>query len=332
MEAHTPPKPAPLTSLAPKLSIFTLRPTAHTEAPPRQAPKRPEKRRRLGIALFALLVPSVALALGLNHESPRRAPVPYINGAPQPKETQSGNRERWATPAVRIHVDDSVNALGTGALEAVHLAFGTWVASGAALPAMTFDTTSGTQLSLKPDGKNSVLLAPIDLPGHKSDLAITISFVDQTSGQIVEADVVLNAKKAYALLDGTPKSSAAQQDDEGEDSAEVPGCSGVYDVQNVVTHEAGHFFGLDEDRDDSGSTMYFKTGKCEIRKRDLSPPESVVMADLYQAPAGESADGGSGAQAGGCRLPQAPVSGGARSALLVLGLVAVAHGRRRRRH
>src|SRR5688572_1952266 len=176
-------------------SIFTLRPMAHTEKPPPSVEDRDAtvRRRAAWIALFvALGGGAIALTVWVLHPGKRSEPTPsmvFLNGAPATKETPSGAIERWAGNAeLTIAIDSSIDQLGDGARESVFEAFGTWIESGASLPKVRFDSTQGVQPSLRPDGKNVVMYAPIEIPGHKNDVAVTIGFADDKTGRLLEAD------------------------------------------------------------------------------------------------------------------------------------------------
>lgn len=290
----TVPAPRSTFSVAPILSIFTLRPKAHTVKPPEDVAPGSPTRRRTRVALWGLAaVLTGTTALGAwhfaNSKAPKRArheaPAVYVNGAPKEKHSAHGKIQRWGAGGLTLKIDASVESLGPGALAAVQSGFGAWIASDATLPSLTFDTTSGLTPKLAPDGVNAVMVAPIEIPGHKHDLALTVTFVDEGTGRIIESDVIINSKMDHAVLAG------------------VEGCDHKYDLQSVVAHEAGHFFGLGEDEEDQSTTMFYKTAKCDLGKRDLEPPDRTVMAGLYlqPAPPGGGAEGeADGDTGGGC--------------------------------
>jgi hypothetical protein len=117
------------------------------------------------------------------------------------------------------------------------------------------------------DGVNRLLLGPITVPGQEGDLAITISYADTDAGERIEADTIFNNAYDWTSIGSGTDQRAA--------------CRNRYDLQNVGTHEAGHFFGLDEDYQDQSTTMYVSSMPCQISKRTLSHSDVPVMSGLY---------------------------------------------------
>jgi MYXO-CTERM domain-containing protein len=205
-----------------------------------------------------LLASCASLAL-LGFTSPESDPQRNV-GAPEIKISESGNPTRWHAPSVDITLDPSLDKLGPGAKDAVRFAFGTWIETDARTPALAFDSATKEHGKAKRDGVNRVIAAPITLPGHENDLAITISYVD-SSGAILEADVIINTRQKF-------------------DIDAVGSCEG-YDLRSIATHEAGHFFGLGEDREDDQAAMFYKTSKCETNKRILTLSDVAGIESLY---------------------------------------------------
>ena len=337
-------RPVPGGSLPPKLrSIFTLRPVSHTEQPPPEPPKpddpegspgpSPRSRARwLAVTVVGLTLAGAAVFAWRSAPSAPKTVV-FVNGAAKAKETPNGSQQRWASGEVTVVIDSSFDTLGPGAREAVQTAFGTWVGSGAKLPNLRFDSANQLKATVGQDGVSSVVFAPIELEGHTNDLAITIGYADATTGRLVEADIIVNAKKPFAIVQQLANAPNAdgKAPGEDEDSGEAKDCHGAYDLQNVVTHEAGHFFGLDEDKDDKQATMFYKTGKCELHKRNLTPPDLAVMSALYLRPIAAGPETDTGAGCGGASIAGQRRSngGGALLALLTLSLGAFVRRSRR---
>lgn len=234
----------------------------------------------------------VAAVLGgsrLTHEHVAEPVEHVVSGTPGFRTINDGTNERWAAGRVTIVIDGSVGKLGTSADDAVKAAFGAWAASGANLPALMFDVRDVHGQAAR-DGVNRVLLAPITLPGHEKDVAVTVAYVNEANGEIQEADIILNAAYPFgALADG------ASGDSEKED------CGLHYDVQSIVTHESGHFFGLGEDLTDPKASMYFRSTPCEIHKRNLTESDRGTMASLYKTESSRGVPSGPPPPAtGGC--------------------------------
>ena len=98
-------------------------------------------------------------------------------------------------PEVEVVIDDSVQAITPEAEQAIVQAFGAWLSASPHLPELNIEHGRGLKPRLDPDGVNAVVYAPIEFPGHEDDLAITIGFSDEETGEITEADI------GYLILD-----------------------------------------------------------------------------------------------------------------------------------
>lgn len=136
-----------------------------------------------------------------------------------------------------------------------------------------------------------------------SALAVTVTTYDADSGRITDADVAINGEHY--------RWSAAS-----DESA----CTGGFDLQNTLTHELGHAFGLAHEMTDHAATMYPTADPCETSKRDLDVEDMRGLSYLYvvvgPADAGCSVGGRSG-------------PGDAPSLVLVALVLAARLGRRR---
>jgi len=263
----------------------------------------------------------------------RAGPAPLaqiVSGNPALKKGTDGDSVRWHSPASKIYFDASLDNAGKHAREAVQLGFGTWIGSGAKLPSLNFDSTTGAKFGQLPNGKSEVMYGPITLAGHENDLALTVTFSDPKTGEVVESDMIFNSKHPYGVLPYSPM-SIAQSASIGNSS----GCDQKYDLQSVATHEAGHFFGLGEDFDSKPATMYYTTGRCETNKRVLQNSDETTMNTLYlasnmQASADDPSQQTAAAKGcGGARIGQGRTSGSVPM-LSLLGLLGFVGWRRRR--
>ncbi|MCG8555683.1 MAG: matrixin family metalloprotease [Proteobacteria bacterium] len=154
---------------------------------------------------------------------------------------------------------------------------------------------------------------------------LTFVWHNTTNGEIVDADMELNDARQDRL-------------------AVCPdtGCpSGTVDLQNVVTHEAGHFLGLGHSQF-SRATMAFQATGGEITKRTLADDDRLGLCTIYKPgtlPAecdfmpvnGWAAECGVPLAGGcGCSLPGSRIPLRLPWTALALGLAAVFIARTRR--
>lgn len=271
-------------------SFLSLRSTASTVAPDGEAsaspepPKRPGARRKLWF--FATIASLIGVTAAGALKSTEHVSSHVHSGSPGYRQSKTGKYQHWKKKALTIHLDDSIAKLG--ATEAVTRAFAHWVESDPRLPDITFDTGE-TSATPKHDGKSTISFARITIPGHERDLAITMTYSEDQSGEIVEADVVLNSIYAMAVLEAredqwrrnhrgehdSDSGSRTSMSDESKD------CQNRYDVQSIATHEAGHFFGLGEDPVELDATMFQTIDQCETHKRVLSTTDIAAVSTLY---------------------------------------------------
>ncbi|MCB9612737.1 MAG: matrixin family metalloprotease [Sandaracinus sp.] len=147
--------------------------------------------------------------------------------------------------------------------------------------------------------------------------ALTTTWFSTRTGEIFDADMELNEQQwGWGLCP-----------DEG--------CSdGRVDLENTVTHELGHFFGIAHTPESDEATMWACADEGETLKRSLEADDIEAICSIYgpgelsatcdytprggfDATCGDSRDGC------GCSAPGLPArSAGGAVALVVLGLVA----------
>ncbi len=175
---------------------------------------------------------------------------------------------------------------------------------------------------------NAIAFVPeldIDDP---SVIALTSVWFSTSTGVIFDADIMINEKQGpYEVCPDV-------------------GCIGVMrpqDLQNVLTHEIGHFLGLAHS-DVTDATMFAQAGAGETKKRTLAPDDVAGICDAY--PPGSLPDtcdftpkGGrdltchTGGGGRGCAVTTAPgaPAGTGSAAVPLLGLVALGAAFVRRR-
>lgn len=116
------------------------------------------------------------------------------------------------------------------------------------------------------DGQNVVVWG--NVPGGA--IAVTYIWYNSTTGYAVEVDTVMGRSLPWSY---TPADNPDQ----------VCGDLYSYDVQNILTHEVGHWMGLDDlyEYPDHDLTMYGYGDKGELKKDTLMTGDSAGIARLY---------------------------------------------------
>ena len=159
-------------------------------------------------------------------------------------------------------------------------------------------------------------------------IATTTTTSNRFTGQINDTDIEINdatasdgTKFTFTAVDGPPCGDVNQT-----------GCVRI-DVQNTVTHEAGHTLGLDH-TPDPNATMYATAPEGETSKRVLGTDDIQGICDIYPRGA-ETVTGNADpvklelSKGGGCGCSQAQTGPGAALAAAALLLQMRRRSRRR---
>lgn len=184
------------------------------------------------------------------------------------KSTGAGDPIRWPDGKVVVDVAMGESTFGItpemGEGAAI-LALQHWSAEVAdTLILVVSDSEMGSQ-KIAQDGISAIRWGNEAGPFVDPDaLATTYLTYRTTTGQVTEADIVVNAVDYEWTVVGNTH------------------CDQRYDLQNILTHEAGHFFGLSHAKDQVESTMFPSAGFCETSKRDLAVDDKQGISFLYE--------------------------------------------------
>jgi hypothetical protein len=221
------------------------------------------------------------------------------------KHTTQGQPLRWTESSVSYVIDPSVAAQVPGGAEAVAAAVGAWSGQGGA-PALS--TTAGWSAGkIAVDGQNTVLFAPPDFAAVGGALAVTVLSYQESTGAIVDADIVINGKHPFAVLGASARASKnmtpVSTDGSSSDGDDGSGGGPRFDFQHVVAHEAGHSLGLADVHDQSGPLMYVYTMPDDASVRAPSPDDVDGIEQAYAGSTDRSGGCGTASVAGGRARP-----------------------------
>lgn len=247
--------------------------------------------------------------------------APGVARAHSEQLLSTGQTVRWHRSAVTFVVDPTMFDRGTlrDPLRIVSQSAGAWRGNG---HVPRFEVRPGRLGEPGYDANRSDNTSGIALYKHnfpqrfdRAVLALTLLTRNSVTGEIVDADVIVDAERnRFAEITG-------------------PGLVGLpgapNDYQNVITHEFGHVLGLVEDPDHPDSTMYPSSQPGEVTKRELAPVDRESAARAYAAPPNFVED--LVGACGGARVT--PRLGGYSAlGLTAIALLALAATRRRKVH
>lgn len=160
----------------------------------------------------------------------------------------------------KVNLATAPNNVRTQALEALQNAFNTWTKADSA---QVFPYSGETSLRVaKFDGQNIIAWKGID----SSAIAITYVWYWVETRQLAEVDTMFNKNLPWAV------------------SSYTADCidSDAFDVQNIATHEFGHWVGLDDlyNSLDSELTMYGYGALGELKKDTLGYGDTLGVAAI----------------------------------------------------
>lgn len=185
------------------------------------------------------------------------------------QSTSSGGAGlKWATSNTTYYINELGYSQTTNEFDAIHGAFQAWNDVPTASCYASFGGTTSSNAITPNDSMNNVVFIEPSFTGDTSGLdlgsttlAICV-FAFYNDGTIVDADIYVNAVEHTWATDGS---------------------SSLYDIQNVMTHEIGHYWGLSDIYDDSysESTMYGYASPGETSSRTLHQDDIDGISALY---------------------------------------------------
>jgi hypothetical protein len=210
-------------------------------------------------------------------------------GAYAVKRTTRGDLVHWDHAEVAYAIDPSVEAAIPGSFQATHEAMNGWSGTVGA-PILNAHASDGTSPK-KPgyDDKNAVFYAPGGYPAAGYALAITVLTYDNTSGRILDADIVVNGMYDFGVLaaaeplkaERTRLAHPTTTDDVLHDGDASINRESIYDLHHVVAHEVGHSLGMNDEMGKREALMYRYSAPNDATMRQPASDDIAGLAELY---------------------------------------------------
>jgi MYXO-CTERM domain-containing protein len=239
------------------------------------------------------------------------------------KHTPGGMPVKWTSTSVSYVVDPTVEATVPGGAGAIAAAAAAWSGTGGA---PTLSTTVGPGGGIvAADGQNTILLAPAGFAPAGNALATTVLSYEDSTGAIVDADIVVNGEHAFAVLASGARAADGVKPVSNEGSSSDDGDGPRFDLDHVAAHELGHSLGLSDVRDQPGEVMYAFSRPGDASYRGPAPDDVDGLAEIY----GGSQPAHAGCSASVAGGPSRPEDAWAALALALAGAWAVSRRRAR---
>ncbi len=228
-------------------------------------------------AVFALALVSPTLAASPDNVKlrvfvhyPKHGKPESRPGVCEPTDSSSSlyGLTGWKLPAgtVVYHVNyGSIPSSVGNAQTAIRSSFAAWELNG-----VSFSFNEGSQTTIrgaKRDGLNVVVWGNVP----SGAIAVTYTWYNSVTGQAVESDTVMGKSLPWAYTEvGNPDGTC--------------GNLYAYDVRDILTHEVGHWVGLDDlySQPEHDLTMYGYGDKGELKKDTLGTGDVDGVAALYR--------------------------------------------------
>ena len=175
----------------------------------------------------------------------------------------------WHLPSgpwvYRLNTSSVPSSIGSGKLSTIAgLAFGVW--SDASKSKVTFAPGSPTTVTrAKYDGQNIITWGRIS----GTALAVAYTWYYPSTGLVAETDTIMNLKFPWSWTPYDAKNLCAD--------------ANSYDAQDILTHELGHWMGLDDEYapEYKDNTMFGYGSKWEVKKDTLTSGDITGINRIY---------------------------------------------------
>jgi len=199
-----------------------------------------------------------------NHRTQATKPVCTPDNGSSAVVASAGWHLKGGTTTYRVNYSTVPSSVATVAKEIFEKSFSTW-------DSLVGDVgiVEGVPTAVKRarfDSQNAIFFGRLS----SSSIGVTYIWYYPSTGEVVEVDTVYNSRYnwSYTPYDGTGSPC---------------GNANSYDLQNIATHEDGHWFGLDDQYDPAyvDNTMYGYGDTGELKKDTLTTGDKSGLSAIY---------------------------------------------------
>jgi tetratricopeptide (TPR) repeat protein len=166
---------------------------------------------------------------------------------------------KWRPSAMPVPYYINLTSFPDGSEAAITASFDAWQQASRSFFRATYAGTTTRQANRFPDGYNVISMGTVF---YSTSIAETWPTSLDGNDHFVELDIVFDKTRSFSATPYCP--------------------SNCFDVQNIATHEIGHFVGLDHDSTTQYITMYPSASMGEIYKRTLEQDDKNGVLDIYR--------------------------------------------------
>lgn len=207
----------------------------------------------------------------------RSTPPSIVCNLPDPDSTATVGPTPWRLPTgtwvYTLNPSSVPSSVGSANLAIMaNDAFGRWSSATGAANKILFSQNSSYTIATRAslDAKNIITWGRT----QGTALAVTYIWYNKNTGIAVEVDTIMNSKFSWNWSNPetwtSPDATCAN--------------ANAYDAQDILTHELGHWLGLNDmynAENYQNATMYGYGSKAEIKKDTLSTGDLVGTAAIY---------------------------------------------------
>lgn len=211
--------------------------------------------------------PELKVKVHIYHPKNKATNTPAVNlvcNAPDPDSNAVVGTTGWHLPSsvtYRLNLGSVPSSVGSSNMATITSnSFSKWISA----VSNKINFANGANVTVNRanfDSKNIIAWGRTS----NNTLAVTYTWYYTASGLVAETDTIFNRNLPWAWANNTCPSSNS------------------YDVQDILTHELGHWMGLDDEYTGEfvDNTMFGYGSKGEIKKNTLTTGDSSAVSSIY---------------------------------------------------